>query len=397
MLVRQRKPVPGLLRSAAPGRTARERGAGITVVNDFGGAPQQRVWSADDVLFADIRAAHLAPAAAVVSDLVAAAAEPRRRLAGVTPFEARMKVSAILREAGDWPGAVTVASQALQAAPKADLQQRFEAAATMTAAGAEVGTADLLAEALDAHHGRNTLSTFAHVTLLGLAFGESGRFGQAFQVIDELEAALESQSRGGRIPAVLQPSFMAITRQARQDLEDLQRDAAAAAVGPGDVDGMRTVRDKLRGEIRRRAAGRPPWPASVGPDLLWWPQADYDRIVSQVPDLRRVLGATWREHTTVVQSVLATAAGLAGGPARAAAPAWAGRSASLMLTTADFASFAGYLRTSRLDPRLATVMTDYTEHAAKAGSSGPPWPPGPNDRCWCGSRQKYRACCGAAA
>jgi uncharacterized protein YecA (UPF0149 family) len=68
-----------------------------------------------------------------------------------------------------------------------------------------------------------------------------------------------------------------------------------------------------------------------------------------------------------------------------------------MLKTADFALFAGYLRTSRLDPRLATVMTDYTEYAARAGSSGPPWPPGPSDRCWCGSRQKYRACCGAAA
>lgn len=44
-----------------------------------------------------------------------------------------------------------------------------------------------------------------------------------------------------------------------------------------------------------------PWPALFGSCLLWWPEAEYQRIVRQVPDIRSVLGATWREHTVLVR------------------------------------------------------------------------------------------------
>jgi hypothetical protein len=37
-------------------------------------------------------------------------------------------------------------------------------------------------------------------------------------------------------------------------------------------------------------ADSPPWPGVVDGRLLWWPDAEYQRLVAQVPDVRYVLG-----------------------------------------------------------------------------------------------------------
>jgi SEC-C motif len=126
--------------------------------------------------------------------------------------------------------------------------------------------------------------------------------------------------------------------------------------------------------------------------MLWWPEAEYQRIVRQVPDVRSVLGTTWRDHTATVESTL-----LALVPT---GPASRTGSATAYCLAANFEEFCGYLRATRADPRQASTMTGYTERLVNLAHSGVPdarqptaWPPAEDSRCWCGSNARYRRCC----
>jgi hypothetical protein len=59
-------------------------------------------------------------------------------------------------------------------------------------------------------------------------------------------------------------------------------------------------------------------------------RAEYLRVVRQVPDLRAILGATWREHTAMVEATLTAA--------RTTEPS------QLTLIPAEFGSFTQYLQ-----------------------------------------------------
>jgi tetratricopeptide (TPR) repeat protein len=66
-------------------------------------------------------------------------------------------------------------------------------------------------------------------------------------------------------------------------------------------------------------------------------------------------------------------------------------SISLILGSAD--GFAGYLTETGADPAEESVRLAYAQRAKGQGLVTS-WPPGRNQACWCGSRSKYKKCCG---
>jgi hypothetical protein len=96
------------------------------------------------------------------------------------------------------------------------------------------------------------------------------------------------------------------------------------------------------------------------PEIVFWPETAFDRILAAFPDRGATLGATWDEHRTLIEQVL-----------------------------------------QEDGPMLVEVATSELLAATLAGEDldavepGPllEWPPGRNDPCWCGSRTKYKKCC----
>ena len=96
------------------------------------------------------------------------------------------------------------------------------------------------------------------------------------------------------------------------------------------------------------------------PEMMFWPEAAFDRMLAAFPDRAATLGATWDEHRTLIEQVL-----------------------------------------QEEGPMLVDVATPELLEATLAGEDvdavepGPllAWPPGRNDACWCGSRAKYKKCC----
>lgn len=136
------------------------------------------------------------------------------------------------------------------------------------------------------------------------------------------------------------------------------------------VDGLALWRRSVR-----RGQGRPPdemddvadviaAERADTPDLLFWPQAAFDELISALPGYAESIGATWDEHRADIERELQ--AGDAEG-----------------------------------DPVLVEVATPELLAATTAGDDteavvpGPvlAWPPGRNEPCWCGSRTKYKKCC----
>jgi uncharacterized protein YecA (UPF0149 family) len=100
--------------------------------------------------------------------------------------------------------------------------------------------------------------------------------------------------------------------------------------------------------------------------------------------LRDTLGAPWRAHTARVETAMAAEA------ARATSGA-----EQPSLAAANYEKFAQYLERTGADPRIAAVMTAFTEDAGTGSGNPGRWPPGRRDPCWCGSTKKYRQCCAA--
>jgi hypothetical protein len=100
--------------------------------------------------------------------------------------------------------------------------------------------------------------------------------------------------------------------------------------------------------------------ASPVPDMTFWPEAAFDRMIAAFPEQVEALGSTWDEHRTAIERALQQEGPL---PVEVATPE--------------------LLRASLAGEDLETV------------EAGPllEWPPGRNEPCWCGSRTKYKKCC----
>jgi hypothetical protein len=342
-------------------------------------------WTPDDLRFALIRAAHLESPWQVASDLLAAADQPATRLSKVSAFQARLRAAEVLLEAGERGEGITVLRRALQQAGRDRDPRTLIAAAGVFAEAGDAAEAEALVMRAFAIRpdGYGLLGDLLKVSL-GLA--TLGYIDQALRVADETIARTSGRpDRIGR--AGLNVRLTRIAELARQQIVAFQQEAQAARADLTDRQAMREQRDQRRADLTEQACGQPPWPALVASCLLWWPSSEYSRVVRQVPQLRDVLGAPWRGHTARVEKTMVAAAG-------ETSPA-SGSAARLSLAAAEYEKFAQYLERTGADPRLASVMTAFTQHAGAGYEHAAPWPPGRRDLCWCGSKKRYHRCCAA--
>ena len=133
--------------------------------------------------------------------------------------------------------------------------------------------------------------------------------------------------------------------------------------------------DNLAERLETRLANVEPAVATV--DLLFWPQAEFDRLLKEWPALSSSYGADWAEHRGILERELVRLTN-------------AGRTGLTVLpgTVTGLTGFAG----TDADPSDAKVRAGYAaQQATRAGQI--PWPPERNGVCWCGSGLKYKKCC----
>jgi tetratricopeptide (TPR) repeat protein len=113
---------------------------------------------------------------------------------------------------------------------------------------------------------------------------------------------------------------------------------------------------------------------AVGDELLFFPQAEFDRVITKWPALTAAYGATWDEHRGRLERELVKRA--------------ASNPAPLSGTANGLATFAGL----DADPADPKTRAGYTRQLGTQPSSIT-WPPERNASCWCGSGLKYKKCC----
>lgn len=342
--------------------------------------PMPHVWTPDDLQFADVRAAHFELAAQVAGDLLAAAGQPESRLKGVTAAQASLRAADLLIAAGDRDRAAIIARRVLQ--DFSGREEKLRAACLLAKVGDQGAAEALAAPTLSALHDRPDPAVIGHGVSLALDLANGEHYELAARVADETTAGYARWAAGPGRRADRTGTLGSLVELTRQTVLTVRQDAQDLAAGRrADEPGM-------------QPSMLPSWPAAYASRFLWWPEAEYQRIVRQAPDVRSFLGVTWRDHTATVESAMLTL--VPAGP-----PARPGGASACTLTAADFERFCGYVRLTGADPRLATTMTGFTAHLTRSADSGAPgarqpdpWPPGERSRCWCGSNAPYRRCCG---
>jgi hypothetical protein len=290
-----------------------------------------------------------------------------------------LRAADLLIAADDRDRAAIIARQVLE-----DVRGRpkkLAAACLLARAGDQDAVEALVAPALSALQDRPSQVVIMEAVALALGLADGGQFELAARVADEATAACARWNAG--------PGRRADRNGTLGNMADLARQTVLAA--------HQDLQDLITGQRVDEPGMQPsllaPWPALSGSCLLWWPQAEYQRIVRQLPDVRSALGATWRDHTATVESAM-----LALVPTEPVSRL--GGATAYSLVAAGFEYFCGYLRRTCADPRLATTMTGFTARLIGLAESGTgairqpvPWPPPERSRCWCGSNARYGRCC----
>jgi len=133
--------------------------------------------------------------------------------------------------------------------------------------------------------------------------------------------------------------------------------------------------DRLDTQLTRRAQER----QGEEPDLLFWPRAQLDRLLSEEAALAPVYGPDWDAHRARLERHLV---GLAG----------AGQTGLHMLT-ATVDGLRGYASRHDGDPGDPQTRRRYAAELATRPGARVAWPPERNGACWCGSGLKYKKCC----
>lgn len=148
---------------------------------------------------------------------------------------------------------------------------------------------------------------------------------------------------------------------------------------PGAEDLLDSDDDPWSGppEYPEEAEGEGP---SAAISALFWPRAEFDRLITDRPDLAEHYGTDHGEHIAGVQRRLRQAS--AEGLHRLAV----GRG-----SVEDFERFLAEEGGPQVDGQ---VLAHYGAEIARQGRSQA-WPPPRNAPCWCGSSRKYKKCCGS--
>ncbi|MEV4656926.1 SEC-C domain-containing protein [Micromonospora sp. NPDC049301] len=133
--------------------------------------------------------------------------------------------------------------------------------------------------------------------------------------------------------------------------------------------------DRLETQLVRRAAQR----EGGEPDLLFWPRAEFDRLLAEHPALTEAYGPDWDAHRARLEKKLVGLAN-AGGTGLAV----------LTATVAGLVAHADRRNGDLADPQ---IRAGYAGELAARPGARIPWPPERNDACWCGSGLKYKKDC----
>jgi hypothetical protein len=371
----------------------------------------------DDALaFARARARLESPRQ-VADDLLAAADDPDR-LDGVSPTMTRMCAADVLTAAAGERSpreAITILREAVQRAMPGEIEMAQTALVCAVAESGDPSEAEDLAAAF-LRGSPDSGSDF--IGLLGLAamMTVTGFLDQPARWLD---AAIEATTRtgagagpAGDAAGLAGPAGLAgdgagtagmakaagmagmagaaggrgpdrhireMLEHAKERVLEARRTVEADGVDPGNPAAVRAQRSRRK----PTAAGigtYPAWPTLVDGRLLWWPEAEYRRLVRQLPEAAAVLGSPWRGHTAQVQAAL-----------RAQPDQGASGLALVAGEARRYAQFVEQLDAGPVDPATMTAFT-----AAAAEKSAPvPWPPKRRAPCWCGSGRRYHDCCGA--
>ncbi|MET7669173.1 SEC-C domain-containing protein [Micromonospora luteifusca] len=206
----------------------------------------------------------------------------------------------------------------------------------------------------------------------------------ATYLIDDLVGAGRTETALEWLTAALD-AILERTRTQQHESEDAQDEAAAM------IYGLAQERHDLREEMglphdeydnladRLRAASIHALDAlDDGPaTLLFWPQAEFDALMTRWPALSGSYPATWDEHRAQIELALVEASGMGG--------------ADLGVVVGSVAGLAAFAEREDLDPTDEETQDEYAD--SLTGPDLRSWPPGRNDACWCGSGAKYKKCC----
>jgi tetratricopeptide (TPR) repeat protein len=111
--------------------------------------------------------------------------------------------------------------------------------------------------------------------------------------------------------------------------------------------------------------------------LLFWPEAEFDALLTGRPDEAEIWGETWHEHRKEIEQEQ---------------QAWADSGVSqLSVLLGSVAELVAYAEAAGADPADEQIQLDYADELPE--SRALPWPPARNGLCWCGSGAKYKKCC----
>ncbi|WP_328415701.1 SEC-C metal-binding domain-containing protein [Micromonospora sp. NBC_00389] len=133
--------------------------------------------------------------------------------------------------------------------------------------------------------------------------------------------------------------------------------------------------DRLENQLVRRAGER----RGAESDLLFWPRAEFDRLLAEHAALTEVYGPDWDAHRARLEKELVrqTSAGQTG----------------LGVFSATVAGLNAFAGRRNGDPADAAIRAGYAAELSARPSARIPWPPERNDACWCGSGLKYKKDC----
>jgi SEC-C motif len=351
--------------------------------------------TADDLLFTWARARWLEAPQAVAAQLLDAAAHPDR-LDGVSAVQVLVRAADVLQESGLPEQSIPILRSAVaDADPGADCGGRRSLATALAELGDPAEAESLAMEDAEADPPGVTTRIFVARGLI-----RGGEYERAQRMANDAVSAARSCDKRGIFKTLEIDRATSGRELVYQEVRHATGEGDPASGSPADGSPASGAPAGPGGGVLSRPERQydePPWPAVINGRLLWWPPAEYRRVIHQVPGVAAILGSPWPDHAAVVETALRSATQVSPG--------------RIWLAAGDFGEFTRFVTGQAADPRAAATMTAYTAltfrqaadrrigGASTASALRKPvrWPPRRRQPCWCGSGREYQQCHGADA